>query len=210
MRLPFAAALLGAALVLAPPASAQDAPSLLTSVGSPLPYRIDLPRDWEITRRSQTLPTGTVHVLAAASGDLSVAVLASDLVEGSQDRPSGAPEAKTRRIVTEMFAKSDSLLLGIMRATTGVMKKDARVRDVVQEIRSLGGQRAAYMRARVERDGESRTVEMHAAVKDGVMYVLVTTVEGGERAAHEPLFARIRDSLRFAAVDDAPAIQETR
>jgi hypothetical protein len=211
MRLSFAAALFGAALIVAPPASAQGAPSLLTSVGSPLPYRIDLPREWEITRGSQVLNTGRVHVLAASSGDLSVAVIASDLVEDGQDRIPGVSDAEMRRIMTDMFASSDSLLLGLMQASIAAMKQEARVRDVVREIRTLGGQRAAYMRARFERGGKWYSVEMYAAVKDGVVYVLRTTAGADERAAHEPLFARIRDSLRFAAVvvDDVPAIQET-
>jgi hypothetical protein len=186
MRLPFAAALLGAALVLAPPASAQDAPSFLTTVGSPLPYRIDLPRDWEITRQSETRKHGEVYTLAAGNGSLMASLTASDLVE---------TDDAVERQATDSTASSDSFLREAMRRTSARWRKTGEVSDLVQEIRTLSGQRAIYIRCRIVHDGKPHRLEMYMTVRDGIAYRLVTMAEGEDYAAHEPLFARIRDSL---------------
>jgi hypothetical protein len=185
MRLPFAAALLGAALVHAPSASAQDAPSLLTTVGSPLPYRIDLPRDWEINRESRTGKGGESYTLTAGNGSVTVSLVALDMVENG--------DAVERR-ATDSTVSTDSFLRDALRHNRVRWTKRG-ASDLVQEIRTLGGQRAVYTRCRIVRDGKPLWLEMHVAVRDGIMYMLTTMGEADGYAAHEPLLARIRDSL---------------
>jgi hypothetical protein len=196
MRPSFAAALFSAALVFAPAASAQDAPSMLTTVGSPLPYRIDLPRDWKINRGSFPLESGRdVHALAVVRDGVTVGVLALDLMEGQRDGAPVLPDAEMRRAITDMCVKSGSLLYDVLRSSSALKAKDGPILDLVREIRTLGGQRAAYMRGRVEQDGRWYRFETRLTVQDGIMYVLTMTGEADRYAAHEPLFARIRDSL---------------
>jgi len=198
MRFSFAAALLGAALVLAPSASAQGAPSLLTSIGSPFPYRIDLPRDWEIHRDSRNTHGGTLHVLLASSGNR-VAILVTGDVLKDQKESTFASEGQTRQILTDMLVNSDSLLYALMNKFRGDMAAgEGPMLDVVQEIRTLGGQRSAYMKGRTVIGRKSQWIELHATFQNGIMYVLMFIVETDDYAAHEPLFARIRDSLVLA------------
>lgn len=194
MRPSFAAALISAALVFAPAASAQG-PSLLTSVGSPYPYRIDLPRDCRLDRGSRTVSNREVHSLTAGSRDLVVVVQTVDLMEGGAHRAPGISDPQMRRILTDMVTSSDSLLHGIMQSASALMSKSGEIQDPVREIRTLAGQRAAYMSGRVETDGILLRFEMHLTVQDGIMYVLMTMAPSKRYAAHEPLFARIRDSL---------------
>jgi hypothetical protein len=206
MRLSFAAALFGAALIVAPSASAQGAPALLTTVGTPFPYRIDLPGDCEIVRDSRTVSNREVHSLTAGRQDLVVVVQAVDLMEGDTRRAPGISEAQMRRIMTDMVVKSDSLLHGIMQSASALMSKSGEIRDPVREIRTLAGQRAAYMSGRVESDGMLLRFEMHLTVQDGIMYVLMTMAPSKRYAAHGPLFARIRESLVLGPT--APGFRE--
>lgn len=195
MRLSFAAALLGAAIALAHPASAQRAPSLLTTVGTPFPYRIELPRNSVIVRGGRTVSSREVHSLVARSGDLVVVVQTVDLMEGDARRAPGISDAQMRRIMTDMVLSSDSLLHGVMQSASALMDKSGEISAPVREIRTLAGQRAAYMSGRVERDGMLLRFEMHLTVQDGIMYVLMTMSPDKRYASHEPLFARIRESL---------------
>jgi hypothetical protein len=198
MRLSFAAALFGAALALVPSASAQSAPSLLTTVGTPLPYRIDLPRDWEVHRESRMSNTGLIYRLAAGNGDRAVALFTTDVMQSRKESPF-VSEEQARRIVTDMLVSSDSALYGMMQVMRGEMaEQDEPLLDVVQEIRTLGGQRAAYMTARIAQGRKSQRFEMHITVQNGIMYILVFMGKLDDHAAHEPLFTRIRESLVFA------------
>jgi hypothetical protein len=198
MRLSFAAALFGAALVVAPSASAQGAQSLRTAVGTPFPYSIDLPRDWEIQRGNQKDGASTMHLLAAGSGDRSVVLITADVME-ALDEPLLVSEGQARRIMTDMFISSDSLLYGMMHMFGGTVAEDeGPLLDVVKEIRILHGQRSAFMRGRTVKDGRSEWFEIHITVQNGILYMLLFTVKTNDYAAHEPLFARIRDSLVFA------------
>lgn len=198
MRLSFAAALVSAALIVVSSASAQSAPSLVTSVGSPLPYRIDLPEGWEIHRGSQDAAEHAVHFLAAGTEDRAAVLITVDMMQGWKE-PLSVPDAQARRILTDMSINSDSLLYGMMHMFGGtVAKNEGPVLDVVKEIRTLAGQRSAYMRGRTVKGGRSEWFEIHITVQHGIMYMLILTVQAEDVRSHEPLFARIRDSLVFA------------
>jgi hypothetical protein len=73
------------------------------------------------------------------------------------------------------------------------------LREVVREIRRLGGRRAAYMRARIGDNGEGGWLDVHVTAKDGFVYMLLFMGRGDRRAEHEPLRAHIRDSFAFPA-----------
>lgn len=198
MRLPFLLALSCAFLGLAPAARAQtSAPvPLATTVGDPIAYRIDLPRGWEISRVSQNVPNGTAHALSATGSEGGVSITAADLVAGRTDRPAGVSEAQMRKMMTDMILGSDSLMYGLLQAA--IANQGGTIQDAAREITTLAGQRAAHLKARVERDGTTTPLELHLTVRDGIMYVITTIAEDGRYAAVEPLFARIRASLVLA------------
>jgi len=196
MRLPLLLALSCAFLGLAPAARAQTSAPLVTTVGDPIAYRIDLPKDWEISRVSQNVPNGTAHALSATGGDGAVSVTAADLAAGRTDRPTGVSEAQMRRMMTDMILGSDSLMYGLMQAA--ITNQGGTLRDAVRGITTLAGQRAAHLKGRVERDGTTTPLELHLTVRDGIMYVITTMTGDGRYAASEPLFARIRDSFVLA------------
>jgi len=158
MRLSLAAALFSAALAFAPGASAQGAAPLATIVGSPLPYRIDLPKGWEIVRESEVVEHGKNHVVAGRGGPAAVVLLATDLLEGT---PFHGPGAEERRKLTDMLLGSDSAMYEFLNGHG----PDAHLSEVVREIRSLGGQRAAYMKAHDESEDEPHWFEMHVTVR---------------------------------------------
>jgi hypothetical protein len=185
-------------LGFAPAARAQtSAPvPLTTTVGDPIPYRIDLPGDWKITRLSRDAPNATIHALVAADGaNGSVAISAADLAERA-DRPADV-EARMRRWMTESILGSDSLMYAMMESS--IASNGWKVQDAVREIGTLAGQRAAYMRGRFEARGMPVSFEMHLTVRDGIYYSIVSIVGmPDDYAAHAPLFARIRDSFVLA------------
>jgi hypothetical protein len=193
MRLSLAATLAIALLGLAPAAPAQ---TLVSTVGDPIPYRIDLPGDWKITRLSRDAPNATIHALVAADGaNGSVAISAADLAARA-DRPADV-EARMRRWMTESILGSDSLMYAIMESS--IASNGWKVQDAVREIRTLAGQRAAYMRGRFEARGMPVSFEMLLTVRDGIYYSIVSIVGmPDDYAAHAPLFARIRESFVLA------------
>jgi hypothetical protein len=205
LRLSALACLLAA---LPPPALAQSAASpvltpLAPTVGTPIAYRISLPERWEITREDD--------VLTARQGPLTVVLGAMDMMKDVED-PLPVSDGEARRIMTNMIMGSDSLLYAMMREVTQE-EEGYRVTGTVRDIRSLAGQRAAYLKGRYEEDGEIGWAEAHITIKDGIMYMLMFTLEGGERteaefATHQPLFARIRDS--FVPADAPPAARPDR
>jgi hypothetical protein len=207
MRLLCLSALACLLAAVAPPVLAQSATSpvltpLTPTVGNPITYRISLPERWEITREDD--------VLYARQGPLTVVLGAMDIVRMVKDPPP-ASEAEERRIMTNMVMGSDSLLYDLMREATRE-EEGYRVTGIMHDIRSLAGQRAAYMRGRYEEDGETGWAEAHFTMKDGIAYMLMFTLEGSERteaefATYEPLFTRIRDSLVLA---DAPPARQNR
>ncbi|HEX2080770.1 MAG TPA: hypothetical protein VHG08_23900 [Longimicrobium sp.] len=181
--LPLAGALFG----LAPAAASQ---SLVTTVGEPIAYRVDLPAGAEISRDGPFLAAETPkHIVLVAAADL--------VAEAEYQLPVSDPEA--RRILTSVFMDSDSLLLGLM--DEGMRRRNVELVGVVREIRTLGGQRAAYLRGGVGRRGTDGWMEMHVTVKDGIMYLLIVGGMGRAGARDETLAARIRDSF---VLPDAP------
>ena len=175
--LAFAGALLGVA-----PATA--ARKLAVRAGDPIPYRIALPEEAEIERRP--------GLLAAQTGNLSVIVVATDMLEGEQN-PLPLPKPESRRILTDMIMGSDTLLFALLDEE--FRRRRLEIGNVVRGIGMLGGQRSACVRGRFEERGVEGWLDMHATVKDGIMYMLAFTVVRGGLAPHEPLLARIRDSL---------------
>ena len=187
-----AALSLGIALLgIAPAAAAQAAASAAfsTTLGDPIRYRISLPRDAEIVRED--------HMLYAVSDNVVIMVTATDMLKGE------APvlhvsDAEARGVITRMIMGSDSILLALLREGIEESGHGADLLDVRQGITTLGGQRAAQMTARLQEDGGEGWMEMRMTVKDGILYMLMFAVVDDEPAAHEPLFARIRDSFVLA------------
>lgn len=201
MRLSFAATLAIALLGLAPAAPAQSSPRLVSTVGNPIAYRIDLPGNWKVSREQQPASfrkggTGSTQVLTATRGRLMVVLVTADLL-AEQQNPLPVSDAEARRIMTDMVMSSDSLLYGMMRQWNVTPSGEPRLRDAVREIRTLGGQKSAYMRGRVAERGASGEIEMHFTLRDGIMYFLSFAAEGGI-GGNEALFGRIRDSLVLA------------
>jgi hypothetical protein len=196
MRLSCLLVLSWVVLGFAPAARAQtSAPvPLTTTVGDSIPYRIGLPGDWKITRLNGNASNARIHALVAEDGETrAVAISAADLV-ARVDRPAGVSEGQMRRMMTETILGSDSLMYEMMRASTANL--GWKVQDAVREIRTLGGQRASYMRSRFESEGAPVSFEMHLTVRDGIFYSIVAMSD--DHAAHEPMFARIRDSFVLA------------
>lgn len=187
-----ARAVLAAAFVallgVAPRAAAQD---LTTVTSAPVGYRVDLPvPEWQLQRNDEDmLMVGTTDAVIIAS--------AWDLMANEQPQPS-LPEDFHRRIVTERFMGSDSVLLaGVAEAlaNTGTLQRDGRV----AEIRTLGGERAGYMRAQWVRNGDTGWAHAYMTVKDGVMYALLHVVGGTDPDKYKELLDRVRQSFVLAA-----------
>lgn len=213
MRFSSALPLLAAVLACASAAPAQSsrvATPLVPHAGTALDFRISLPEGWTIDRdditasREAEVKMGTAtntvrvqvqgEVLSAAKGAGYVHLLVTDMVPV----PSGVPVSwsEQRRMMTSAVLDSDSLLLNLM--ANAIRGREAEFRDVVREIRTLGGQRAGYQSAVLVQRGLRSQTELYATVKDGVMYVLIVAEPESSFAGTEPLFARVRDSLMFA------------
>lgn len=177
--LAFAGALLG----VAPAAAARK---LVARAGDPVPYRIALPEEAEIERRP--------GLLAAQTGNLSVIVVATDMLEGEQN-PLPLPKPESRRILTDMIMGSDALLFALLDEE--FRRRKLELGDVVRGIGTLGGQRAACVRGRLEEGGVESWLDIHATVKDGIMYLLAFTVLSGGLEPHEALVARIHESFEL-------------
>ena len=214
MRLSPALPLLAALFACASAAPAQSSPAstpLVPHTGSPLAYRIGFPGGWEVQRKDVNVSrqgqvqggriTNTVRMelqgetLTAESGTGFIQLLVSDIVPVQRsDLP--VSWAEQRRIVTSTILGSDSLLFGLMaNAARGL---GTGFRNVVREIRTLGGQRAGYMSGLLVQPGLQSRTEIYVTVKDGIMYVMIFAESDSRFAAREPLFARVRDSLVFA------------
>jgi hypothetical protein len=204
MRLSCLLVLSWVVLGFAPAARAQtSAPvPLTTTVGDSIPYRVGLPGDWKITRVSGNVSNARIHALVAEDGETrAVTISAADLAART-DRPAGVSMGQMRRMMTERILGSDSLMYEMLRGS--VASLGWKVQDAVREIRTLAGQRAAYMRGRFENEGMPVSLEMHLTMRDGIFYTVVALSD--DHAAHEPLFTRIRDSLVLApAPAPAPA-----
>lgn len=162
---------------------APAARKLTVRVGHPIPYRIALPEEAAIEEAS--------GLLSARTGDLAVVVVARDMLDGEECPV--ASSAPSRRRLTRMLMRSDVLLFTLLEEEFG--NRNLRLHDAVRRVRSLGGQWAACVRGRVDDNGVSGWIDIHATVRDGILYMLVFTLSGREPSAHEPLLARIRDSF---------------
>jgi hypothetical protein len=175
--LAFVGALLGLASWVA-------ARKLAVRKGDPIPFRIALPPEAQVESRP--------GLLSAQTGNLSVIVVATDMLEGEQN-PLALPEAESRRILTNIIMGSDALLFALLDEE--FRRRTLELGNAVRGIGTLGGQRSACVRGRFAERGLEGWLEMHATVKDGIMYMLAFTVVRGDPGAHEPIIARIRESF---------------
>jgi hypothetical protein len=183
------AAMLGAAMLAPAPGAA--AQTLVSRVGDPVPYRIQLPALARISVEGE--------FLKAEADDFLVVVATIDMMKEDKD-PLPVSEAETRRILTNVVLGSDSLLLAIMEESA--REQNLEPGDVVTEIRTLGGQRSGWMRGRMMCScGHEVVIETYVTAKDGIVYMLTfgSHAENAERRA--PLIARIHESFALA---DAP------
>jgi hypothetical protein len=193
-------ALACALLAFAPALPAQAAPvstPLTPHVGSPIAYRVQLPKGWNIQQEGE--------FLGAATGDAMVAVAASDVMAGEE---SGLPvgEAEARRIMSNMILGSDSLMFAMLNEMLkGFQEDGSELQDVVREVRTFAGERSGYLSGRsMDLLDKPARVEVHFTIKDGVVYALVFAATEARFAAYQPLFARVRDSFAFPAAPPAP------
>lgn len=177
----WALAYAGALLGLAPPAALRK---LAVTVGDPIPYGIALPED----ARIEEVP----GLLSARTDELAVIVAATDMLEGERS-PLAVPEAESRRILTSMIMGSDSLLFALLDEQ--FRSRKLKLHDVARGNGTLGGQRAACVRGRFEERDVAGWLDIHATVKDGILFMLAFTVRSGDFASHEHLLARIRGSF---------------
>jgi hypothetical protein len=160
-----AAALLALLFGVAPGAAAQD---LVPVVGAPIAYRVEVP-DQGWTR------SGDDGMLTVGRNDAMIIVSVMDLAT-LQQRPASVSESQYRTTLTQRFMASDSVMMALM--TRVVSRAPALEREgLVQEARTLGGQRAAYIRDRQVQNGTTRWRQAYLTVKGGIMYMLVFVVQ---------------------------------
>lgn len=178
--------LTGALLAFAPAVPAQQ---FVPVVGNPIAYQVDLPVEWEVTHEDEMLMAGD-----EVGG---VMIAARDLVAGDDGGPLSAREARARRIQAERLLNADSLLATL----TGMFVSDEEmeVSDVTQEMRTLGGHQAVFVRGHMADDEASGWFQAYFTIKDGVMYMLASAVQG-EDTSYDQLFARIHESFVLADV----------
>ncbi|HEU4884067.1 MAG TPA: hypothetical protein VFT45_17530 [Longimicrobium sp.] len=181
--------LAGALLALAPAAATQ---AFVPVTGAPIAYRVSIPADWEVS----TIDEG----LTAGNADVMLMIMTMDMLVGDDGAPLSAAELRSRRRRSEEIVASDSLLLELASKHI-VSDEEYTVGDLTKGIGTLGGQRAGYARAHLENDKGAHWALNYATVREGIMYGFVFVWRGEDREAHDPLFARIRDSFVFP---DAP------
>jgi hypothetical protein len=183
------ALMLCAVLLGSAPAAAQK---LETIVGNPIAYRVGLPAGAEIVDDGETVHVETENAI--------VFVGAVDLV-ATQDEKLPISDREARRLMTNVFMDSDSLLLGLLYQS--MAQQGVELENIVTEMRTLGGQRAGYLRGEFVEAGDRARMEMHVTVKDGIMYLLIVGCEDGDDAASATLAQRIHQS--FVLADAPPA-----
>lgn len=184
------AVLAAAVLALFGAAPGAAAQGLTTVTSAPVGYRVDLPvGDWQLQRNDEDmLMVGTTDAVIIAS--------AWDLMDAEQRHPD-IPEDFHRRIVTHRWMSSDSLLLARVAealANTGHLQEEGKV----AEIRTLGGERAGYMRAQWVRNGDTGWAHAYLTVKDGIMYALLHVVGGTDADKYGELFGGVHQSFVLA------------
>jgi hypothetical protein len=194
--------LLCSALAAAPAHGQRSSNSPLREhVGTPVAYRVGIPVRWELKEDGDKL--------TATNGRVMLVLGARDLVTNKVESKLPVSDAESRRILTNMFMSSDSLLLGLMdRITEQVMEeRGVRCSQVTREVRELAGQHAGFHSLRCGEGREAARLDTWVTVKDGVMYMLVYAGEPKDYAANEPLFDRVRQSLVLADAPPAGAVQ---
>lgn len=176
---------LSLASALAGVAQAAPARKLVMRVGDPIPYRISLPQGAEI----ETGP----GLLAARTRDLSIVVVATDMLAGEVD-PLSMPEAGSRRLLTSLVMGSDPLLFGLLDEE--LKSRRLQLKGVVRGIGTLGGQRAACIQGVFGARDIRSWLDIHGTVKDGVLYMLAFAVPGDapDRTNASPPASAIRSS----------------
>ncbi|HEX8211422.1 MAG TPA: hypothetical protein VF584_14720 [Longimicrobium sp.] len=170
---------------LAPAAAAQP---LVTFQGTPIAYRVDVPvQGWNRSVDNDVLTVGRDDVIMMVS--------VTDLVS-LQQNPGTVSEADQRRIYTQRFMGSDSIMMALMTrvvSSLNSLEPDGRV----LEVSTLGGQRGAYVRGRLQ--GPTPGVgEAYLTVKDGIMYLLVFFARDSSPEKHQDLFDRVHRSFVLA------------
>lgn len=168
------------------PAAAQD---LVPVTGAPVAYRVNLPgAGWNTSNENGMLMVGR--------DDAMIVVTATDLTT-LQQRPANITEAQHRTALTQRFMASDSVMLDVMsRVVAGASTLEPE--GLVKEIRTLGGQRAAYIRDRKVENGSPKWRQAYITVKDGIMYMLVFIVQDTALDTHKDLFDRVQQSFALA------------
>jgi hypothetical protein len=177
--------LAGALLALAPAAAAQP---VVAVTGAPIAYEVSIPADWEVS----TIDEG----LTAGNADVMLMIMTMDMLAGDDGAPLSAAELRSRRRRSEEILASDSLLLDLAGKHV-VSDEEYTVSDLTKGIGTLGGQRAGYVRAHLENGEGARWMLNYATVREGIIYGFIVVWRGEDREAHDPLFARIRDSFVF-------------
>lgn len=186
VRLVFASTCAALLFALAP-AAAQE---LRVVEGTPIAFRMGVPdaAGWDVSNDSAGLTVGR--------SDLLMMVSATDLA-AMQAPPAGVSRVDQRRILTQRFMGSDSAMMALMTrviARSGVLERDG----LVMEARTLGGQRAAYLRDRATMAGALWSRQAYITVKDAVMYLVVFFVKGNDPDAHKDLVDRVQRSFVLA------------
>src|SRR5688572_10828999 len=122
-------ALLSLALTFAVPAlaPAAEAQRLVTATGDPIAYRVDVPAGARIDHDG--------YYMIAETDNAYVITAAVDLLTAA-DHGLPVSDGEARRIMTNMFMGSDSLLLGLF--DEGMRRRNVRLEGLVREIRTLG------------------------------------------------------------------------
>ncbi|HST61613.1 MAG TPA: hypothetical protein VLK84_23110 [Longimicrobium sp.] len=186
MRSILALVVAGGLFGTAPAAAGQ---ALILSEGTPIPYQVKLPVDWGSVRED--------GVLIVGDGTAAVIITAQSLAEGDEEEPLPGSDAAASQQLIDMILSSDSVLMGMLtdQFATGA---GMDLSDGVREMRTLGGQRAAYLRGRYNTDGEEGWIDAYLAIKNSVVYILAFRVPGDDPAPYAPLFTRIHESFVLA------------
>ena len=150
--------------LLAVPAHAQrsSSPPLREYVGTSVAYRMGIPVRWELREDGGKL--------MATNGRVMLMLGVQDLVTDKEEAKLPVSPAENRRIMTNVFLGSDSLLLGLMdRIPEGVMtKQGVQCSQLTREVRELAGQHAGFLSLRCDLGGgEVARYDVWLTVKDG-------------------------------------------
>jgi hypothetical protein len=169
---------------------------LVPHTGSPIPYKVQLPEGWGVDH--------TDAGLIAVHGRTVIGVLALDILEESGN-PMPGSESESRRMLTETIVGSDSLLLVLMEKAREGMIRGARAEvSGTPEIRTLGGSRAAFMRASTVAKGAALRMDMYFTLSDGYVVVLFHGAPADSAAQWQPLFDRVRESVVLPHYTETP------